>query len=687
MHIIVFLIMNSIIILSSFLLTAKVLKISNLVEFFISFFIFYMSQIILTELLLGIFGILYLDNVLLSNSIILLFVWLFTRKHPSYLNLHQADELILELLNNKIMLLLISIISIFALVKLGINLVNPPFGWDSLNYHFVFPVEWLKQGNLNMPITISDDPSPSYYPINGSLFYLWLILPFRNVFLADLGQLPFFILAFLATYGIARIIGINRDFSFSAACLFILIPNFFKQLSVAYVDVMVAALFLTCLFYLFLLNTEFFLRYVLLYSLSLSLLLGTKTIASAYTILLLIPFIYLCFKNKKRSYLLINSLFIIIILGGFTYIRNFLETGNPLYPLDFRLFGKIVFKGVMDIKTYSAHFKIEDYGLSKLLFHEGLGLQSLIFILPGIFLALPIAIVKKRKFINFNLGYFFILPILIYLVYRFVIPLANTRYLYALLGTGIILGFYVAKILNLKKWIINILIILSGFASMAELAKRQELVVSTIFTILLFVFLLFLRKYFKENQLIKTPFFIVPTLIFIILSLIILEQDYIKNEFPRYKKMVKYSGFWPDATEAWDWLNQNTSGNNIAYIGRPVSFPLYGSGFKNNVDYVSVNKIEPAKLHYFPNSYYRWGFDFESLHRNLEVQGNYRSDADYSVWLSNLSQRNIDYLFVYSLHQIKAIEFPLEDKWALMHPEKFNLVFANQTIHIYKIFR
>lgn len=149
--------------------------------------------------------------------------------------------------------------------------------------------------------------------------------------------------------------------------------------------------------------------------------------------------------------------------------------------------------------------------------------------------------------------------------------------------------------------------------------------------------------------------------------------------------MTKYSGFWPDATLAWAWLNANTQGNNIAYVGRPVPFPLYGSNFKNNVFYVSVNKTEPAKLHYFPHSRYIWEYEFRSLHKNLEEEGNYRENADYATWLNNLLKRNTDYLFVYSLHQTKEIVFPIEDRWAKNNSTRFMPVFTNETIHIYKI--
>ena len=682
---IIFLLMNLIAGACAFLVNYRILRFSNFIDSLLSLFILYFSQIILTEIALGIWGRLFIQNLILLNLAIFLVIWFLTRKKESSLSCKITKEQRAGFFSNKAVLFAASVILAFASVKVIINLVNPPFGWDDLNYHFTFPVEWLKHGNLGNPITISDDPSPSYYPIGGSLFFLWLILPFKSVFLADVGQIPFFILTFLATYSIARKVNLNRESSFYTASLFLIIPNFFKQLQIAYVDVMVAALFLTCLNSLFLLSRDFSLKNLLVWSLSLGLFLSTKTIALPYAALLFLPFIYLSLKNLSRPYLFIPCVFIVIAVGGFSYIRNFIETGNLLYPLDLNLFGRHILKGVIDTNAYRAHFRVEDYRLSKLLFHEGLGLQSLLFILPSAFLALPVALIKRRKTLNFNLAYFLVLPILIYLVYRYIIPLANTRYLYPLLGTGMILGFYTMGILGIPRRIINTLAAICVLASIPELAKRQELIVSVILAFLLFFLLPPFIKYIKQRCMIRKRLFIYLPLVFGILVLALLEKDYVTNEYPRYITMIKYSGFWPEAARAWNWLNENTQGNNIAYVGRPVPFPLYGANFKNNVYYVSVNKTEPAKIHYFPKSHYYWGYDFRTLHRNLEEKDNYRSDADYSVWLDNLNHRNTDYLFVYSLHQTKDIEFPLEDAWAKANPGKFSPVFTNGTIHIYKI--
>jgi len=679
--------MNLVVGTTAFLVNYKILRFPDFIDSLLSFFILYFAQIIVTELILGITGLLFIDNLILFNLVILFIIWFITRNKEAYLNFTGRRDVLSGFFRNKVILFLITVIAVFASVKIFINLVNPPFGWDNLNYHFTFPVEWLKHGNLENPITISDDFAPTYYPLNGSLIFLWFILPLKSVFLADLGQVPFFILAFLATYNIARKLSLNNESSFYGAAIFLLIPNFFKQLHIAYVDVMVAALFLSCLNYLCLLYREFSSKNLLIYSLSLGLLLGIKTIALPYGMLLFVPFILLALKNKQKRHLFIVSILIIISFGGFSYIRNFIETGNPFYPINFELFGQGIFKGVIDINSYRAHFKIEDYSLAKLLFHEGLGVQALVFILPAVFLALPLTLIRKKKIQGLPLKYILILPLLIYLIYRYVIPLANTRYLYPLFGMSIVIGFYTAEILNIPRRFIAILVAICALASITELAKRQELVLSAILTFLVFTFCLFFIKYIRQRLVIRKRLFIYLSLITVILILIFLEKDYIRNEYPRYTKMVKYSGFWPEATKAWHWLNNNTQNNNIAYVGRPVPFPLYGTNFKNNVYYVSVNKIDPAKLHYFPEGHYRWGHDFLGLHKNLEEEGNYRAGADYQAWLSNLTRRDTDYLFIYSLHQTKEIEFPVEDSWAKNNPDKFTPVFTSQTIHIYKVSR
>lgn len=674
---------------NSFLLVRYFFKLDNRLDYFSSIFILYFTQIVFTLELLGIFSKLTLMNVLLLNSLLLIITFgvikSFRITPKLKFSLKSSSDNIGLNIDSKIIKLCLAVLLGFGVVKIIVNLFNPPFGWDNLNYHFTFPVEWLKNHNLQNNISISGDPSVSYYPINGSLFFLWFMLPLRNVFLADLGQLPFFICTFLIVIALARKLHVSKEFSFYAAALFSLIPNYFKQLQIAYIDIIVACLFLAALNYLFLIKKEGRISNFILCSLAIGLNIGTKTTVMPTALLLLLPLILFCFtKNQGHKIIvaILVCLIMIVLSGGFSYIKSFALTHNPLYPLNFKFAGYTIFKGVIDNQFYRVNIRPGDLRLAKFLFHEGLGGQTLLFVLPSIVLASPLLFFKKIKEHDFLMSYLAILPFLIILVFRFIIPLANIRYIYALFAITIIIYFYTLELFKVPKKIIKTLIVLCVIASMAELAKKYELIFGIILTLIMFFSINFLISFVK-NKLNWKSFVAGFLILFITLSTI--ERNYIGHEFSRYIKMIKYSGFWPDATKAWAWLNDNTHADNIAYIGRPVPFPLYGTNFKNNVYYVSVNKVEPAMLHYFKNSKYIFGYKNNEVLRNFEDSDNYRGNADYTVWLRNLKNKNTGYLFIYSDLLGRGIEFPLEDAWAREHAELFKLVFSNQTIRIYKI--
>jgi hypothetical protein len=670
--------------LFAFCLASVYFKDFGTIDWLLCIILFYFTTIVVSEQVLGVFGFLTVENLLWIN-LALLFVTL-GLLHNKKFNLDIANGLarsIHVLPYRKFYIFLLAFILGFSLVKLAINLINPAFGWDNLNYHFPFAVEWLKHRNLDIPLVVFDNPCPSYYPLNGSLVYLWLMLPFKNVFLADLGQLPFFVITFLSIFNICGKFNVSREYSFFAAVLMLITPNYFRQLAIAYVDVMVCAWFLLSLNYLIDIVRKPSLKGTMLFSLSWGMLIGTKTMGLMYGLILVPFFLYFLFKKKPASALANLIVFgsLAAILGGFGYIRNFLETGNPLYPLTFKIANIEVFKGVMDKSNFTAFAKRQDYSLPSLLFHEGLGAGTVLFVVPALFLFI-FTLIKKKEF---EAGKILLLSsfVYIYLAYRYVFSIPNARYLYPAIGLGFVLCFIGLSTFRFPAKILKPIIALCLLTSLPEMAKPKLPEFSTamiLSIVLLFVLLAgfkILQKHFLRIGLI--------TAVIAIIALGFLNSNYNKNEFSRYKKSVKYSGFWPDATRAWEWLNNNTNGNNIAYAGRPVPFPLYGTNFKNNVYYVSVNKIDPVKLHYFSGSYYKWGSDFLTLHQSLEARGNYRSAADYNVWLANLRKRNIDFLFVYSLHQTKEIIFPIEDAWARHNPDKFMPVFGNETIHIYKI--
>jgi len=687
-----FLLMNLTIGLTAFILVKYLFNFKNFVDNILSIFILFCAQIILTELILGIANKLYLVNIILLNAAILFFALVIIKlkkldvQNNFIKGKHQNLD-ISSLLENKLILFCISVLGGFLIVKLLINIINPPFGWDSLNYHFTFPVDWIKHGKLSMTITISDDPTPPYYPINNNLIYLWLIFPFKSVFLADLGQLPFFIAAFFACYSIARKFNLNREYAFIAASLFSITPNYFKQIEFGYADIMMAALFLISLHFLLLLYDDFKLKNIFFASVSLGILLATKTVCVPYTAILLLFLLYSFGINLKKigvrrilTYLLFFAIFF-IFFGGYSYIRNFILTANPLYPLNARIFGFHIFKGVMHASTYRAHWLYGDFNLYKLFFSEGMGAQFIILFFPAMILSLPaLILIRKKRNLDFRLVYLLILPLLLFLTFRYLIPQLWTRFLYPFLGVSAIVALYLLRQFNIPQKAIGIVTAVCFLASMAELAGHTELIYSIVACCLLYILLPLGFKRINTKKAILASGLV--TLILIVISLKLVWMDYEDNEFKRY---VSNSPLWEEETLAWKWLNDNTIGNRIAYVGRPVPFPLYGTRFKNDVYYVSVNE-KPPLLHAFKDGHLEWGYNYYNIHMKLREDGNYREKANFNIWYNNLMKENTDYLFVYRLHQLdNLIRFPIEDEWAKSHAEKFKLVFLNKGVHIYKL--
>lgn len=82
-----FFLMNLIAEYSAYLLVYRLFCFSNLIDSLLAVFLLYLSQIIFTELVLGILGALTLKNVILINLIILSIIFYFSRDKEYKFNL------------------------------------------------------------------------------------------------------------------------------------------------------------------------------------------------------------------------------------------------------------------------------------------------------------------------------------------------------------------------------------------------------------------------------------------------------------------------------------------------------------------------------------------------------------------------------------------------------------------------
>lgn len=238
------------------------------------------------------------------------------------------------------------------IVLMGINLVAPPANWDSLNYQLFLPVNWYQQHHLVLVPIPFGDVAPAYYPINANLIFLWLILPFDSIAIADVGQSPFALLTAIGVYFVARQFDLSPVIARRSALIALFVPMVTATAGLwSTNDVIFATGWLFGLATVRRAARTANLRDLVLASIAIGLTIGTKGFALTFCALFAPWIVVAIWRSSARSWqrlVLSTIVFLgsVAITGSFTYIRNWILTGNPLYPYRF-IFGDINLPGVI----------------------------------------------------------------------------------------------------------------------------------------------------------------------------------------------------------------------------------------------------------------------------------------------------------------------------------------------------
>ena len=156
---------------------------------------------------------------------------------------------------------------------------------------------------------------------------------------------------------------------------------------------------------------------------------GTKLL-NLYWIIALFPllafYLYINYPKIKlgRIFMFMGAmLLLMILLGSFSYIRTFLTTGNPFYPVKIVIFGKEIFPGFIDKDAFSNLFvRWSEFRIAKMFFSEGLGAQFILFILLATVIpVLAIPFIRKKYNFNVETIFLFFIPPIMFLLYFFIL--------------------------------------------------------------------------------------------------------------------------------------------------------------------------------------------------------------------------------------------------------------------------
>ncbi|MBI5629950.1 MAG: hypothetical protein HY921_03585 [Elusimicrobia bacterium] len=218
----------------------------------------------------------------------------------------------------------------------------PVLSWDGLSYHMPIIYRWVSQGNLSLENWFG---SNRYSPWNGELLAAALsVLDGGRMDSAKIFQLA--ALPILAASGcvLGRLLA-GRAWSAACALAFASLPIALIHVGIPYVDLLYASFWLAAAAAIQAYAREKRTALLYLFGLAFALALGAKA-----TVYFLAPlFIPLTATWRRISPKNAAGLGMVILIWGCpVYIRNWLSTGNPLFPYTIRVAGITLFPGISE---------------------------------------------------------------------------------------------------------------------------------------------------------------------------------------------------------------------------------------------------------------------------------------------------------------------------------------------------
>ena len=704
--------MNAAIVCGGYFLAKKIVDARNTKALIISWALISYAAIVIECTLLGALKQLGIKQLLAGSCaffIVALVLSLFIKKRNGLSEplseVPQKDSYIFAVVPA-----LLALPAIFIVFVWGV--ISPPPPWDAFVYHLPFPATWLQQGGISLITVPFGDQAGTYFPSNTELYFLWLMAPFRSEFLTSAGQFPFYLLIGLIIYSFSRDNGCGRGAALASCCIAMLIPGIMHQSVAAEVDVIFAALFLTSLYFLMRYARDAHPHDAALSGLAAGLFIGTKYIGTTFALLLFIPAFFFFVKNRRLAHAILFFL-LAVLGGGFWYVRNWVVTGNLIFPLSMSLFGFEIFHGgyTRESMLYSLfHAKTIGQWLSAVVHTTGKPLGILLVISMAV---APFASLLHKRTDKSRHFFFSLVPIIMIAMFALVIPYnLESRFTYAawclaciplakfidhenpfvriLTGTAVAAAAICSTITNeflmTRARMFFDMFFIPGFSGYNDLLIQlgpPARITGAAAALLLSTGLLYM-VYRRNRSVLKAALCVVSGLAAVYIFCVALLA------IPPAYKTYRLS-YRPDFALGVGWQAMDKilgdRPANIAYTGTDLCFGLFGAKLQNRVYSVPVHRHTDWKFH--------------DCLRDVKSRGAYqlpktdridfcRKNPDPMAWINNLRQEDTDFVFISRLHPNDAPHldhdeqfFPVEKIWADQNPGVFTRIYSNPHVVIY----
>jgi hypothetical protein len=536
--------------------------------------------------------------------------------------------------------------------------------FDDLYYHLTAVATWHRHGDLRMVKFSMGDSATTFYPVLAEVTAWTLLAPFRDSDVAARWvELPFALASLLAVAALARRLGLSAGTSAFAALLYTSVRRAAPFLALAAGNDHATAFFTLAALDGVLETARSPRPGTAAYAgIALGLLLGTKYIGvlNAATILAVLAVVLLA---RRRSLPPLRSLagpaFLLVVAmaaaGGYTYLRNAVTAGNPLFPAPIRLFGREILPGWPGVTLDSGI----DFDVPRFLTAEPLlfGPFFPFTLLPAALLA-PVAALFRRKVPagkRIETAAVLALPAVLFLQFLFLMhDHRENRYFFA----GIALAAVAFAWLSERAGPRIGPVLRSGLLLGIAWRAFRELDLSDGESLLGIAVLVALAWLAPRVGVPRVP---VERLAWIGAALLALAAFPLGPAIGRYQEVKlrdRPAPLFLDRTAG-------RGGTRAAYVGWNQPYLYFGSHLQNDVTIVPRSRNLAAR-------YYVWGGSPELPFRS----------SRYRLWRDNLDRLGIDYVIV-----VRSPWDRPERRWIDRHPGHFRLVYQDAENEIWRVLR
>jgi hypothetical protein len=241
----------------------------------------------------------------------------------------------------------------------AIALVLPVIAYDALAYRLPVIAQWLDAGRIAW--VTSDDPVRNGYPLGQEAISAVLVAATSSMRLASATSFAFVACGAVALWALCEACGVRRSLARSAGALFVLAPMTLLNAPSGYVDAAFAGatIALLCTSAMWLLRPQPDAWLAAATGMAGAHVLALKGTGIAFAVCVgacVAAVLALRWFRSRRgsaapfaSRALLRSILIMKVCalpGAFWIVRNLAFTGNPLWPVEVKLAGHVVFAGV-----------------------------------------------------------------------------------------------------------------------------------------------------------------------------------------------------------------------------------------------------------------------------------------------------------------------------------------------------